>query len=63
MKLALEIVMQQQNEPEQMEFDFDKIDPVCRMRGCMQQQHFRSIRQLQQVIAKLEEKLRAYEQS
>lgn len=55
--------MPTQNEPKQLEFDFDKVDPVCRMHGCMQQRHLRSIRQLQDVIAKLEEKLRAYEQS
>lgn len=48
---------------EQLEFNFENVDPVCRMHGCMQRQHFKTIRELQAIIGKLEEKLSAYEQS
>jgi hypothetical protein len=47
---------------EQLEFNFKNVDPVCRAHGCMQNQHFKTIRELQAIIGKLEEKLRAYEQ-
>lgn len=40
-----------------------KMDPVCRMEGCMHQAHHRTIRQLQGIIARLEEKIRVHEKS
>jgi hypothetical protein len=47
--------MPTQNEPEQL--DMFECDPVCKMHGCQQQKHLRSIRELQAIIAKLEEEL------
>ena len=40
-----------------------KMDSICRREGCMHQAHHRTIRHLQDIIAKLEEKIRVYEKS
>jgi len=50
--------MAKQNKPEQLEL-FD-VDPICQQQGCMHHRHFTSIRELQALNEKLEEKLRAY---
>lgn len=51
--------MQKQNEPEQL--DMFEPDPVCKAHGCMQSQHFETIRKLQAIIAKLEGELDAFD--
>ena len=43
---------QQKRLDVQLELDFR--DPVCQAHGCMQQQHFKTIRELQKIIANLE---------
>ena len=43
--------MAKQNKPEQLELD---LDPVCRMTGCKQSAHFKSIRKLQARVSELE---------
>ena len=50
--------MPKQNEPEQL--DLFVADPVCQQHGCMHQQHFNSIRELQALNAKLEAQLDKY---
>lgn len=51
--------MPKPNEPKQ--FDLFEPDPVCVVHGCQQQKHLRSIRELQAIIAKLEEELDAFD--